>query len=49
MQYLQDIPTGVESCVTCMVADPNNNSTIVAGCGEGSVRVYDKRMPPQTW
>ena len=46
---LQDIPTNAGTNVTCMVTDPNLNSTIVAGCGDGSIRVYDKRMSPQSW
>jgi regulator-associated protein of mTOR len=43
-----DIPTNADTNVTCMVTDPHTYSTIVAGCGDGSVRVYDKRMAPQS-
>uniref|UniRef100_A0A8D0CEE3 Regulatory-associated protein of mTOR n=1 Tax=Scleropages formosus TaxID=113540 RepID=A0A8D0CEE3_SCLFO len=40
---VQDIPTGADSCVTSLSCDPNR-SLIVAGLGDGSVRVYDRRM-----
>uniref|UniRef100_A0A8C9SW85 Regulatory-associated protein of mTOR n=1 Tax=Scleropages formosus TaxID=113540 RepID=A0A8C9SW85_SCLFO len=42
---VQDIPTGADSCVTSLSCDPNR-SLIVAGLGDGSVRVYDRRMGP---
>ena len=29
-----------------MTSDPSSYSVIVAGCGDGSVRVYDKRQKP---
>ncbi|XP_063057394.1 regulatory-associated protein of mTOR isoform X3 [Engraulis encrasicolus] len=42
---VQDIPTGADSCVTSLSCDPQR-SLIVAGLGDGSVRVYDRRMGP---
>ncbi|MBN3314271.1 RPTOR protein, partial [Atractosteus spatula] len=42
---VQDIPTGADSCVTSLSCD-SQRSLIVAGLGDGSVRVYDRRMPP---
>ncbi|XP_028828569.1 regulatory-associated protein of mTOR isoform X3 [Denticeps clupeoides] len=42
---VQDIPTGADSCVTSLSCDPQR-SLIVAGLGDGSVRVYDRRMAP---
>ena len=42
----QDIPTGADSCVTSMCCDSFGKSLIVAGCGDGSVRLFDRRMPP---
>ncbi|OCT62643.1 regulatory-associated protein of mTOR isoform X2 [Xenopus laevis] len=40
---VQDIPTGADSCVTSLSCD-SNRSLIVAGLGDGSVRVFDRRM-----
>ncbi|MBN3307550.1 RPTOR protein, partial [Amia calva] len=42
---VQDIPTGADSCVTSLSCD-SQRSLIVAGLGDGSVRVYDRRMAP---
>ncbi|KAK3557621.1 hypothetical protein QTP70_031150 [Hemibagrus guttatus] len=42
---VQDIPTGADSCVTSVSCDPQR-SLVVAGLGDGSVRVYDRRMGP---
>ncbi|XP_062853437.1 regulatory-associated protein of mTOR isoform X3 [Trichomycterus rosablanca] len=42
---VQDIPTGADSCVTSISCDPQR-SLVVAGLGDGSVRVYDRRMAP---
>ncbi|CAL8389087.1 unnamed protein product [Arctogadus glacialis] len=42
---VQDIPTGADSCVTSLSCD-SQRSLIVAGLGDGSVRVYDRRMGP---
>uniref|UniRef100_A0A3Q4HI52 Regulatory associated protein of MTOR, complex 1 n=1 Tax=Neolamprologus brichardi TaxID=32507 RepID=A0A3Q4HI52_NEOBR len=41
----QDIPTGADSCVTSLSCD-SQRSLIVAGLGDGSVRVFDRRMGP---
>lgn len=43
---VQDIPTGADSCVTSMTCDTVNQSLLVAGLGDGSVRIYDRRLPP---
>ncbi|XP_053084080.1 regulatory-associated protein of mTOR isoform X8 [Pangasianodon hypophthalmus] len=42
---VQDIPTGADSCVTSVSCDPQR-SLVAAGLGDGSVRVYDRRMAP---
>uniref|UniRef100_A0A8C4F581 Regulatory-associated protein of mTOR n=1 Tax=Dicentrarchus labrax TaxID=13489 RepID=A0A8C4F581_DICLA len=42
---VQDIPTGADSCVTSLSCD-SQRSLIVAGLGDGSVRVFDRRMGP---
>ncbi|XP_041072704.1 regulatory-associated protein of mTOR isoform X2 [Carcharodon carcharias] len=42
---IQDIPTGADSCVTSLSCD-SDRSLIVAGLGDGSVRIYDRRMAP---
>ncbi|XP_005056339.1 PREDICTED: regulatory-associated protein of mTOR [Ficedula albicollis] len=40
---VQDIPTGADSCVTSLSCD-SQRSLIVAGLGDGSIRVFDRRM-----
>ncbi|TNN40299.1 Regulatory-associated protein of mTOR [Liparis tanakae] len=42
---VQDIPTGADSCVTSLSCD-SRRSLVVAGLGDGSVRVFDRRMGP---
>uniref|UniRef100_A0A8C6SPR7 Regulatory-associated protein of mTOR n=1 Tax=Neogobius melanostomus TaxID=47308 RepID=A0A8C6SPR7_9GOBI len=42
---VQDIPTGADSCVTSLSCD-SQRSFIVAGLGDGSVRLFDRRMGP---
>ena len=42
---IQDIVTGAESCVTSLSLDHCDRSLIVAGCGDGTVRLYDRRLP----
>ena len=43
---LQDIPTGADSCVTSLACDSVGRSLLIAGCGDGSVRLFDRRLPP---
>ncbi|KAM4797618.1 regulatory-associated protein of mTOR-like [Urocitellus parryii] len=45
---VQDIPTGADSCVTSLSCD-SHRSLIVAGLGDGSIRVYDRRMALSEW
>ena len=42
---LQDIRTSSESCVTTLTSDRLRGDLIIAGCGDGYVRAYDRRMP----
>lgn len=42
---VHDIPTGAESCITCLTSDQSNPHIVVAGCGDGTVRTYDRRLP----
>ncbi|XP_014681197.1 PREDICTED: regulatory-associated protein of mTOR-like [Priapulus caudatus] len=42
----QDIPTQANSCITSITCDSSNRSLLVAGCGDGLVRLYDRRLPP---
>uniref|UniRef100_A0A4W3JYD1 Regulatory-associated protein of mTOR n=1 Tax=Callorhinchus milii TaxID=7868 RepID=A0A4W3JYD1_CALMI len=42
---VQDIPTGADSCVTSLSCD-SSRSLIAGGLGDGSVRIYDRRMAP---
>ncbi|XP_033100643.1 regulatory-associated protein of mTOR-like [Anneissia japonica] len=43
---LQDIPTGADSCITSLACDSVGRSLLIAGCGDGSVRLYDRRLTP---
>ncbi|XP_059163901.1 regulatory-associated protein of mTOR-like isoform X2 [Physella acuta] len=43
---LSDISTGAESCVTSLASDPLGKSLLIAGCGDGSVRLFDRRLNP---
>ena len=43
---VQDIPTGAESCVSCLTSDTADRCLLIAGCGDGTVRLYDRRMNP---
>lgn len=46
---LQDIPTGADSCVTCLASDTSGRSLLIAGCGDGTVRLFDRRLSPTEW
>jgi regulator-associated protein of mTOR len=39
----QNIPTQADSCITSLSAEEEEGATFVAGFGDGSVRLYDKR------
>jgi len=42
---VQDIPTTCTSCITCLTSDKAEGSKlIVAGCWDGSVRLFDRRQ-----
>ncbi|KAK2586076.1 hypothetical protein KPH14_008365 [Odynerus spinipes] len=41
----QDIPTGADCCVTCVDVD-DTGALMALGCGDGSVRLFDRRLPP---
>lgn len=43
-----DIPTGSENCVTSIHHNPQDSSLFVAACGDGSVRLFDRRSSPQS-
>ncbi|XP_058791281.1 regulatory-associated protein of mTOR isoform X2 [Phymastichus coffea] len=42
---VQDIPTGADCCVSCINTD-NRGNIMVVGCGDGSVRIFDRRLAP---
>ena len=46
---VQDLPTGADSCMTSLSVDPANSNMIVGGCGDGTVRIFDKRLSPSDW
>ncbi|XP_020291270.1 regulatory-associated protein of mTOR isoform X2 [Pseudomyrmex gracilis] len=41
----QDIPTGADCCTTSIDLD-GTGALMVLGCGDGSVRLLDRRLPP---
>lgn len=41
----QDIPTGADCCATCLDTD-DSGALMALGCGDGSVRLFDRRLPP---
>ncbi|XP_065193871.1 regulatory-associated protein of mTOR-like isoform X1 [Sycon ciliatum] len=45
-QIIQDIPTGADTCVTSLTSDVAGRSLLIAGCGDGTIRLYDRRLPP---
>ncbi|GFG29093.1 hypothetical protein Cfor_00263 [Coptotermes formosanus] len=44
---VQDIPTGADCCVSSISTDISESCLMVAGCGDGSVRLFDRRLSPQ--
>jgi regulator-associated protein of mTOR len=42
---IQDILTGADCCLTSLALDDCQRSLMVAGCGDGTVRLYDRRHP----
>nr|CAD7399474.1 unnamed protein product [Timema poppensis] len=43
---IQDIPTGADCCVTSIATDLSESCLTLVGCGDGSVRLFDDRVPP---
>ncbi|GFO38269.1 regulatory-associated protein of mtor [Plakobranchus ocellatus] len=43
---ISDINTGAESCVTSLASDSMHKSLLIAGLGDGSVRLFDRRLNP---
>ncbi|PSN48417.1 Regulatory-associated protein of mTOR [Blattella germanica] len=44
---VQDIPTGADCCVTSISTDLAESCLMLVGCGDGSVRLFDRRLTPQ--
>ncbi|CEI97774.1 Putative WD repeat domain-containing protein mip1 (Fragment) [Rhizopus microsporus] len=44
---VMDIPTQSLACVTSITSDQVSGNVIVAGFGDGSIGVYDRRLSPQ--
>lgn len=42
---MQEIPTKSVSCVTCLTSDNVTGNLIVAGFGDGMLKLYDRRSP----
>ena len=45
---VHDMPTGVDSCVTTLVSDGADPALCVAGFGDGSIKMYDRRLHPDS-
>lgn len=43
---VNSIPTDVKSCVTCLSCDQITGNTVAAGCGNGTILLFDKREKP---
>jgi regulator-associated protein of mTOR len=44
---VEEIPTHSDSCVTSLTSDPMSSHLFIAGCGDGIIRVFDRRNPPR--
>ncbi|CAH0389097.1 unnamed protein product [Bemisia tabaci] len=42
-----DIPTGADSSLTSLSLGSKGSNIVIAGCGDGSVRLFDRRLAPQ--
>ncbi|GAA6056875.1 hypothetical protein JCM3770_005122 [Rhodotorula araucariae] len=42
---IQDLPTRANSCLTSLTCDQVAGNIVVAGFGDGGLRVYDRRLP----
>jgi regulator-associated protein of mTOR len=42
---MQEIPTKSNSCVTCLTSDNVTGNLIIAGFGDGMLKLYDRRSP----
>eukprot|EP01117_Protostelium_nocturnum_P006486 TRINITY_DN2337_c0_g1_i2.p1 TRINITY_DN2337_c0_g1~~TRINITY_DN2337_c0_g1_i2.p1 ORF type:complete len:1347 (+),score=433.49 TRINITY_DN2337_c0_g1_i2:163-4203(+) len=45
--HIQDMLTGTDACVTSMSSCSTGTRTLVVGCGDGSIRLFDYRSPPK--
>jgi len=45
----QDVATGVDSCVTSLTAGHLDQNVVIAGFGDGCVRLYDYRVDNSEW
>jgi hypothetical protein len=46
-QLCQDIPLRSSACVTSITSDQTAGNIFIAGFGDGSIRIFDRRLPPQ--
>jgi regulator-associated protein of mTOR len=44
---VQDVSTHASSSITCLASDQRGGRIAVAGCGDGTVRMFDWRVPPR--
>ena len=42
--YYQDVLTQSESPTTTIASDPDNNSLLLAGFGDGNIKLFDRRL-----
>lgn len=45
---IMDIPTQFTGCVTSITSDQVSGNIVVAGFGDGSIGVYDRRLSPES-
>ncbi|TPX34292.1 hypothetical protein SmJEL517_g02937 [Synchytrium microbalum] len=41
---VQDLPTKSSACITSLTSDKTAGDLIIAGCGDGNIRLYDRRI-----
>ena len=44
-----DMPTFSDSSISCLTSENTHGNLIIAGCGDGAVRMYDRRVAPREW
>lgn len=45
----RDMPTFSDASVSCLTSEHALGNLVIAGCGDGAVRLYDRRVSPREW